>query len=52
MVFKISFKLIIHSSCENLQTKSIISKELFKKNFLLSTFIQKDLQKFIKPLAN
>jgi hypothetical protein len=47
MAFKISFKIFIHLSCENFQTKCII-----QKNFLFSAFIQKDLQKFIKSLPN
>jgi hypothetical protein len=47
-----SFKLFIHLSSENFQTKSIVSKKLFKTIFFSSTFIQKGLQKFIKSLPN
>jgi hypothetical protein len=44
MVFKIFFKLFIHLSCENFQTKIYYLQKFIQKNFLLSTFIQKGLQ--------
>jgi hypothetical protein len=39
-------------SCESIQTKSIVSKKFIQKDFLLLTFIQKGLQKFIKSFPN
>jgi hypothetical protein len=49
---KFCFKLFIHLSCEKIQTKSIISKELFKRIFFSQPSFKKDLQKFIKSLPN
>jgi hypothetical protein len=37
---------------KNIQNKSIVSKKFVRKGFLLSAFIQKGLQKFIKSLSN
>jgi hypothetical protein len=48
MMFKFSFKLFIHLSCEILQTKVLSLKKLFKKIFLLSTFIKR----YYKSLQN
>jgi hypothetical protein len=48
LVFKVVLKLFIHLSCENLQTKSITSKELFKRSLFSQPSLKKDLQKFIK----
>jgi hypothetical protein len=39
-------------SCEKNSNKSIVSKKFIQKGFLLSTFIQNNLQKFIKCLPN
>jgi hypothetical protein len=52
MVFKISFKLFIHLSCENFQIKSIVSNSLFKIILLSQSLFKKDFQKFIKSLPN
>jgi hypothetical protein len=44
---------MIHSfELSKFLNKSIVSKNFIQKKFLLSTFIQKDLQKVIKSLPN
>jgi hypothetical protein len=52
MVFKIFFWIIYSFELWKFSNQRIVSKKFTQKDFLLSTFIEKGLQKFIISLPN